>query len=254
MMMALTTTWAAGLVTAESLSAARTLLDGAYSATYGERLTIGRKAQLGDDLIYRPGDLGCTIDSSLTYGEYNLDFFAECMECALEGLQNPARQLSFVDVGSGVGRLVLASSLLWPERFACCAGVEKVSELHELACDAEARMHVSMPHGAPPRKFICGDAADVLTEDGPLADADLLFAYSSTWPSEGDELSDFSVVCGTHLREGTRVITTDRRLCTVEGLWRFDVLATLEGPNRETGGTSIGYVQEVRQSRRGRGT
>ena len=64
-------------------------------------------------------------------------------------------------------------------------------------------------------------------------------------------LSDFSAVCGNYLREGTRVVTTDRRLCSVDGLWRFEVLARLEGPNKETGGSSVGYVHEVVQSRRG---
>ena len=72
----------------------------------------------------------------------------------------------------------------------------------------------------------------------------------SAWPSEGEFLSDFSAVCGTCLREGTRVVTTDRKLCSVEGLWRFEMLERLEGHNKETGGRSVGYVQEVVQSRR----
>ena len=139
-----------GMLTTDSLLAARTLLDGAYAASYGDRLTIGRRAQLGKDMIYRSG---LNIDSALTYGEYDLEFFAECVESALRGAAPSG--LSFVDVGSGVGRLVLASALLWPENFGSCAGVEKVPELHELACDAERR--VTLPPTSPPRRFICGD-------------------------------------------------------------------------------------------------
>ena len=79
----------------------------------------------------------------------------------------------------------------------------------------------------------------------------MLFAYSSTWPSEGNLLSDFSAVCGNHLRRGARVVTTDRRLCSVDGLWRFELLDRQEGNNHETGGTSVGYVYEVLESVRG---
>ena len=93
-------------------------------------------------------------------------------------------------------------------------------------------------------------SAEALAPGGPLAGASVLFAYSSTWPSQGDELSDFSVVCGTALRAGTRVVTTDRKLCSVEGLWEFALLHSLEGPNTETGGVSVGFVHEVVRSQR----
>ena len=68
--------------------------------------------------------------------------------------------------------------------------------------------------------------------------------------SEGDRLSDFSAVCGNCLRPGARIVTTDKRLLSVDGLWEFELLDELEGPNRETGGTSVAYVQQVVRSRR----
>ena len=237
------------LMAPDALQSVGQLLDAAYPSSYAERLMLGRQAQLGNDLVYRPGAIGCTVDSALTYGEYDLGFFSECVERALEGA--PATvPLTFVDVGSGVGRLTLAAALLWPQRFKRCAGVERVASLHKLACDAERRAAELLPADAPVRQFVCGDAAEALSPTGELADADVLFAYSSTWPSEGAGLSDFSAVCGTCLRVGSRVVTTDRQLCSVDGLWRFELLDSLEGVNHETGGTSVGYVHEVVQSRR----
>ena len=73
---------------------------------------------------------------------------------------------------------------------------------------------------------------------------------SPSGPSFGDELTDFSVTCGTRLKSGTRVVTTDKRL-SGDGPWEFRLLDALEGVNAETGGASLGYVQEVVRSTRG---
>ena len=173
----------------------------------------------------------------LTYGEFDLDGFFELLRAAA-----PREGETFVDVGSGCGRLVLAASELWPA-LARVSGVESVAELHALAAAASS---------AAPRAvdFYCADAHDALRADGPLGDASLVFAYTSTWPSFGDELTDFSVTCGTRLQSGTRVVTTDKRLSN-DGPWEVRLLDALEGVNAETGGDSVGYVQEVVRSTRG---
>lgn len=110
-MLALAASVAFGSLLSPAIQRANNVLQAAYEASYADRLMIGRRAQLGDDMIYRPGHIGCTVDSALTYGEYDLDFFCECMESALDGLAGPS--LTFVDVGSGVGRLVLATALMY---------------------------------------------------------------------------------------------------------------------------------------------
>ena len=57
-------------------------------------------------------------------------------------------------------------------------------------------------------------------------------------------LTDFSITCGTCLQPGARIVTTDKKL--VDGdRWSFELLDVLEGPNRETGGSSTGYVHEL---------
>ena len=125
-----------------------------------------------------------------------------------------------------------------------------VPELHMLAEEAVWRVQDQL---RPKLRLVCADAADAFKPHGPLAGgADILFAYSSTWPAEGDLLSDFTQLCGTRLPVGTRVITTDRRLVSLDGAWRFDLLGTYEGRNAETGGTSVGYVQVVAKSLAGK--
>ena len=79
----------------------------------------------------------------------------------------------------------------------------------------------------------------------------MLFAYSSTWPSSGDVLTDFSEMCGACLRPGSRVIVTDKRLGSDEHWGRFELVDAVEGPNAGTGGRSVGYIYEVIQSLRG---
>jgi SAM-dependent methyltransferase len=228
------------------IAAAETIVERACpSSDYNNRLLIGRKAQLGEQMIYRSG---MEIDSAKTYGEFDLGFFATAVSRALEGVREGA---TFVDVGSGCGRLVFAATSLWPREsgvIARYAGVEYVPELHELALQGAARLEMSSAE----IEFYCADAADMLSAGGPLESADLLFSYSSSFACEGDELSDYSATCGTCLRVGTRIVTTDKRLVSVDGLWAFQLLERLEGPNAGTGGTSVAYVYEVVQSKRTR--
>lgn len=245
------------------LSATTALLDRAFHATtYADRCMLGRKAQLGggdgdeDEMrVYRPGLIGgggggAVIDGSRTYGEYDLEFFATLVGRALDGMEQQQQQpYHFVDIGSGVGRLTLAAAHLWPTRLRRSSGVEVVGSLHEVAVEASARVAGEL---SVPCDFVLADAEAALAHDGPLASADLCFAYSSAFAGEGDVLTDFSRICGSCLRVGTRVITTDRRLLSVEGLWGFELLERLEGSNRETGGQgAVGFIQEVTHSRRG---
>ena len=124
---------------------------------YGERLAIGRKAQLGDDLVYRPGLIGGgSVDTALTYGEYDLGFFATLVDRALDGGDGAGH--SFVDVGSGCGRLVLAASELWPA-LARVSGVESVAELHALAAAASSAARARSISIAPTRTTRCAPTA-----------------------------------------------------------------------------------------------
>ena len=234
------------VVTQEAMTAASNLVERAFpSSSFGDRLRIGRKAQLGENLVYRSG-IG--IDGALTYGEFDLTFFSTLVDRALEDVAQPA---TLIDVGSGVGRLCFAATQLWPQ--VQCAGVECLPELHKIAVDTVERLMLDGDQASTSLaslRFYC-KRAELLLHPGGLLDCEnaVYFAYSSAFESEGDELSDFSLMC-SWLREGTRVITTDKRLVSVDGLWKFELIEQIDGANVGTGGQSTGYIYEVVQSRR----
>lgn len=234
------------LTSAKLQQTAKLLATAFPSDQYADRLMVGRQEQLGPGMVYRPGlgGGGDAVDGSLTYGEFDLELFATLVERAF-GSRGPAGR-TFVDVGSGCGRLVLAAAALWPE-LACVAGVERQEELHRMAEAASAAINLPV---RPLRRFVCADAADALAPAGELAAgaSDVLFAYSSSFAGYGDRLTDFSSTCGTVLPVGARVVTTDKRLADGE-FWRFELLDAIDGANRETAG-SVGYVHEVTRSLR----
>ena len=178
--------------------------------------------------------------------QYDLGFYAHLVDTALSADRQEQEQ-ALVDVGSGCGRLVLAATALWPS-LRRVAGVEKVRALHDVALAASEA--ATMPSAAPACEFFCADAHDVLRAGGALDDADVLFAYTSAWASHDGVLTDFSELCGLCLRPGARVIVTDKQLRTAESRWEFQLIDAVEGPNTDTGGTSIGYVYEVVRSGR----
>ena len=72
------------LLTARLEHATNLLANAFPSHLYGDRLTVGRRAQLGPDMVYRTSIGGNSVDSSLTYGEYDLGHFAALVDRALE--------------------------------------------------------------------------------------------------------------------------------------------------------------------------
>jgi hypothetical protein len=234
------------------------------ASAYTNRVALGRAAQLGDakPLVYRPGSIGCRVDTSLTYGEFDLSFFAALTNAALTEGGRTACGQTFVDVGSGCGRLVFAAGLLWPS-LGRCVGIEIVESLHRLGLEALPRasdllaseiqqggscgLHETAPSSStqpPDLQLLCGDASSELARVAggkPVC----AFAYSSAFASVGITLTDFSLACST-LPAGSRVVTIDKVLAIEDPcLEGSELLMTLEGPNAETGGTSLGYVWEI---------
>eukprot|EP00967_Tisochrysis_lutea_P153033 scaffold301132_cov35-Tisochrysis_lutea.AAC.1 len=222
--------------------------------SYWDRLAIGRAAQLGtsnaNPIVYVPGSIGCSVDTSLTYGEFDLEFFATLTNEALTRGGRKAAGQTFVDVGSGCGRLVFAAAALWPT-LDRCIGIEVVELLHTLALEATPRakselelVNCDVQQQQPEVHLVCEDALQGLARLAggvPVC----AFAYSSTWPCVGMTLTDFSLACSS-LPPGSRVVTIDKVLAIDDPcLHGSQLLATLEGPNTETGGTSLGYIWEI---------
>jgi len=189
------------------------------------------------------------IKPELQYGEFALDFFIALLRRAL-----PRHGEIFVDLGSGCGRLVLAAALL--HRWRLCAGAEVLEDLHAIAVDAHSRLASYAEAQEPcvalsPCEFACDDATKALphlVHSSKAAASTLqitqpcvvVFIYATCWPSVGPYLSDLSETLGTHIADGSRVITIDKQLVD-GGSWTFDLIDTLDMPNYNTH-ESRGYV------------
>lgn len=133
------------------------------------------------------------VDGALTYGEYDLGHFCALVERACADRPGGLEGATLLDCGSGCGRLVVAASALWPE-MERAIGIEKVQPLHALGIAAVAQLPAEQQARL---SLLCGDAHD-LTD--AMRQADVVFAYSSAFASQGDLLTDFSYTCGTRLR------------------------------------------------------
>jgi Histone methylation protein DOT1 len=180
------------------------------------------------------------LDNTLTYGEFDIGFLSELLN---EYDAGPGT--AFIDMGSGVGRCTLAAALLKPS-WRLCQGVELLPKLTEFAALVHGDIvndssSSSSSRALAPCDFVTGD---VMAPDFCLEQFNLCFAYSTMWPAEGAGLfmQSLSHNLARTLKAGAVVITTDKRLCVIDG---FELIAVHEGPNRETGG-STAYVHRFK--------
>jgi Histone methylation protein DOT1 len=188
------------------------------------------------------------LDNTLTYGEFDIGFLSELLD-----KYDAGPSTTFIDLGSGVGRCTLAAALLKPA-WRLCRGVELLPKLTEFAAlvhgdivndssshDSSSSSSSSSSRAMAPCDFVTGD---VMAPDFCLKQFNLCFAYSTMWPAEGAGLfmQSLSRNLARTLRAGAVVITTDKRLCVIDG---FELIAVHEGPNRETGG-STAYVHSFK--------
>lgn len=162
-----------------------------------------------------------TRAKELTYGEFDLAGFLSLLQVA-----NPRGGETFIDLGSGCGRLVLAAAL--SHRWEQANGVELLESLHQSAIGARDRL-VSAIHGQPgvalaPCEFICAEADDVLPALlSALPSTAVVFVYATCWPGVGPYLPQLTAMLAEHLPIGSRVITVDKQLVEAEDQrWRFD--------------------------------
>ncbi len=114
----------------------------------------------------------------------------------------------FYDLGSGTGKGVLFSGLLFD--FAKCVGIEYLHELNESAKTAHARYQGYVLPLLPPEKsgqemnFICGDM-----REQDISDADIVFTHCTCF---SPALMDGMRAKLEGLKIGARVITVSREL------------------------------------------
>jgi len=166
--------------------------------------------------IVKSSAQGChvTIDSpALTYGEVDFNSYA-----AILALLDPAPSSVLVDLGSGVGKAVIATALLYGSTFRRVHGIEIIRELFEASDQvcAEYRRLVSNPdcpynnnNNMCEVTFALGDflTQDNMSTRGEYLDwtkADIVFANSTCFDAD---LMRRIADCASSMRPGTRLVT-----------------------------------------------
>ena len=179
----------------------------------------------------------------MTYGELPLELFQETLQRISSALMKSNRRSggSFVDLGSGVGRLTIAAALLLaaPQQndnddvlFTESKGIEIVDDLHISAMEAydRAYSYSLLPSNALPISFHHGDAFD--PTNGLLSDASAVFCYSTTWECDADfVIPGLSNSLANAMQVGSIVAMTDRKLANP-----FVLVDTFVHTNHEKGG------------------
>lgn len=166
-----------------------------------------------------------------TYGEWDMMTFTSVIERAIElsGIDD-CSQHTFIDLGSGAGRLVLWAAATGGWKAA--RGVELLPGLHNTACAAldEARAsHPSFLNAETDVEFLQGSWDDPLP---CLLEANFVFCTTTCLPAdENNVLLGMTGILAAQLPRGCIVTTTDFTLG--EG---FEHLDSVEGYNVGTGG------------------
>lgn len=142
----------------------------------------------------------------LTYGEWPVEAFLDALDLAVDGLPELG-SLTFCDLGSGTGRLVLAAAARYP--WARCVGIEALPELHAVSDSllaAATSMAAASSHHLSPCEF---RALEVLPETAPqqLGAVDVVFVFSTCF----DDVS-LADTLAAGLNPGARVLTVDALL------------------------------------------
>lgn len=140
----------------------------------------------------------------LLYGELPFATWKKIVEYV-----NPRTDGVFFDLGSGTGRVVMASHLLFD--FKKCVGIELLQGLHDKACEVKAEFDKTvkpqiLDHVAGKElEFVCGDifAAD-------FRQADFIFMNHPFKESEIFNLLEEKIL--DELKAGSKIVTTIRTL------------------------------------------
>ncbi|GKY97305.1 hypothetical protein MPSEU_000688900 [Mayamaea pseudoterrestris] len=222
------------------------------SAKFGARLKVSGavKSNKDDSKVMLVNDPSL----ELAYGEFPLQSLDALLDAALKHLKDKRNErLTFLDIGSGAGRICLYASMTRPGWNVF--GVEIVLSLHALAVQAA---------DAAVDETVVSSDAQVLENDsiastiqffhGPaqeyihiLQQADIIFCYSTVFDATFSPQAGAMVLSRgwmellQHCRPGTICITTDRCCDPAYGWMRLE---TVEVENREVMG-STGYVQQL---------
>ena len=143
-------------------------------------------------------------NAMLTYGEFDLDHFYSILDVAVAASGKSTSSLTFADLGSGAGRLVLSAAAR--SNWKACVGVEVLPSLHQLAEKLHAAaQELAQSHDAllSPCRFEEVDLSSAGARDA-LSCVDVAFAFSTCFEDEV-----FAAALRRALPLGAIVVTID---------------------------------------------
>ena len=239
---------------------------------YGDRIVFGRQAAEKEYGENEPLGVMMSDDPRLarTYAEFPLDSLDLLLDRSCSYLPEDAasseKPLTMVDIGSGLGRIVLYSALTrgfkkahWQIR-----GIEISESLHNEALKlAQTGIDMNLfgenehkkDSGSNSFSFHRGSATDE-TGKALLEDAHLVFAYSTAFkakefdPDVGAlilDTAEWSLPLSEACPDGCVVVTTDRALNPSLG-WKM--VERIDVPNPEVLGTT-GFIHVLEKAEMG---
>jgi hypothetical protein len=148
---------------------------------------------------------------SLTYGEISsIHPLKKMFECISVHGGFSKSGGKFYDLGSGIGRPVVAAAVL--HNFDRCVGIEILSGLHKIAEKVKMEYGSICPNSPTVLDFICGSILDANVVD--WTDGDVVYANSTCF--DDSMMSELSTL-GSRLRVGAYFITLSTPLKESDG-------------------------------------
>ena len=132
-----------------------------------------------------------------TYGEIDFISFV-----ALLSLTKPTNNTIFYDLGSGIGKAVIACAMVFNVKKSC--GIELFDELHRAAVSQQQLLHQLPGYNSRSINFIHDDFLHTDFSDATLIFINATAFFGETWSSIHQHLCK--------LKSGTVIVTTSKKL------------------------------------------
>jgi len=140
-----------------------------------------------------------------TYGEFDFYSFAQLLDHIGTKYVDSWNDATFVDIGSGTGRLVWAAALLHPQ-MSQSTGLEILQGLHDQAIASQSSTMATQTRHAP----VNFELDSFVHRPDVLRSANVVFTFSTCFPDA--VYRDLSHCVAQECRPGTIVVTTERPL------------------------------------------
>ena len=203
----------------------------AVSLVTAAEVVLGSASELGSsarDERFTVAADGTQLESHGAYGEFPLRGIATILSHdAVQKRIMSSMSASFVDVGSGAGRLLLAVAAMRADLWSTVTGIEASESLHAIATHSIKQVERAQLLAGGVVGSLHADFADDAASD-VLRKADVIFCYSTALPTpDGLRLPRLSAALTAAAPVGSLVITTDKWL--VGDRFSFEALITIPG-------------------------